>query len=308
MLIDAAGATHIGLKKEKNEDSFGIFDPGHPGLRLFKKGMLITVADGLGGHIGGDIASKLAVSMMKDMLKEEPPTEEDRGSDREDAHYLDAIENAMVRANDSIFKTNCDLVKGKRPMGTTLCAALIRPQFAYIGNIGDSRGYLFRNGKFIAQTEDHSWIDEQVKLGLMTQEDAEKDKRKNLVTRCIGTHDTIEVDRYKWKIESGDQLLVCTDGLTNMVSDDVIADVLSQPLTTREKADLLVSLANENGGKDNTTLVLALINPTPGALRAMKIRSWFRRHKTDIADAVKLSIFGTLCFILGYVVCYSLMR
>lgn len=304
MLIDAAALSHIGRKKAKNEDSFGIFDTTHPGLRLFQQGMLIAVADGLGGHVGGDIASKLAISMMKDVLKEGPVPEEDRASEREDAFYLAAIEKAMLRANDSIFQTNKDLVKGNLPMGTTLCTALLRPRLAYLGNVGDSRGYLFRNGAFAAKTEDHSWVDEQVKQGLMTQAAAEKDNRRNLVTRCIGTHETLEIDTYQWPLRPDDQVLICTDGLTNMLSDTDIAEILQRPLTVKEKVDVLVDAANKKGGKDNITLILAWIDPDPKVLRALRTKSWLRKRESKIRTTVLLTVFGLFCFLAGYFACF----
>ncbi|HQN01503.1 MAG TPA: Stp1/IreP family PP2C-type Ser/Thr phosphatase [Candidatus Hydrogenedentes bacterium] len=282
MYIDVTALSHIGRKKDKNEDSFGVFDDMEPGLRLFRQGMLMAVADGLGGHVGGDIASKLAVSMLKDILKDDPPPEEDIDSEREDTFYRDTIKRAMERANDSIFQTNRDLIKNKRPMGTTLCTVLIRPHYAYVGNVGDSRGYLFRNGQFTAQTEDHSWVDEQVKQGLMSREEANKDSRKNLVTRCIGTHETIEVDLYRWRIEPGDQLLVCTDGLINMVDNTEIASVLNQKATTREKVHQLIDLANKNGGKDNITAILAWLNPNPKTLKTLRMREWMRKQEEKI--------------------------
>ncbi len=304
MLIDVAAATDIGRKKDKNEDSYGVFDNTHPGVRLFQHGLLIAVADGLGGHIGGDIASKLAISMFTDILKGDPPSEADYDSEREDTFYLAAIEKAISRANESIFQTNLDLIKGKRPMGTTLCAALIRPHYAYLGNVGDSRGYLFRKGQFSAKTEDHSWVDLQVKQGLMSQEEANKDSRKNLVTRCIGTHEIIEVDTYRWRLEPGDQLLVCTDGLTNMLPDETIAEVLQRPLTVKEKVEALINAANENGGKDNITAILAWVNPEPKELRRMRTKAWLRKQETRIKNIFIMCIIGIFCFMAGYMAHY----
>jgi len=308
MLIDVAALSHIGRRKEKNEDSYGIYAENEPGLRLFKQGMLVAVADGLGGHIGGDIASKLAVSLVKDLIKEEPPVEADRDSEREDAYYLELIEKLMLRANESIYKTNLDLVKGKRPMGTTLCVALIRPKQVYLGNVGDSRAYLFRNGRFVAQTEDHSWVDEQVKQGLMTQAQAEKDKRKNLLTRSIGTHPEIEVDTYQWRIESGDQLLLCSDGLINMVPDGSIAQVLARAEMAQDKAQTLVDLANENGGKDNITVILATINPDKAQLKRLKRAAWFRANETKIKTRIYVVLYGIICLLVGYVLGVLLSR
>ena len=301
MLTDVAGVSHIGRRKAKNEDSYGVFDEKQPGLRLFQQGMLVAVADGLGGHIGGDIASKLAVSLVKDMLREDPPQEADRDSEREDAYYLELIERLMLRANESIYKTNLDLVKGKRPMGTTLCVALIRPRQIYLGNVGDSRAYLFRNGRFVAQTTDHSWVDEQVKQGLMTQAQAEKDKRKNLLTRSIGTHPEIEVDTYQWRSEAGDQLLLCTDGLINMVPDGSIAQILNKPLMAQEKANTLVDMANENGGRDNITVVLSTINPDKRQLQRLKRQAWLKENSHNIKTSVYVALYGLVCLLIGYI-------
>lgn len=300
MLIDVAAASHIGKRKAKNEDSYGVYDEKHPGLRLFSQGMLVAVADGLGGHIGGDIASKLAVSLVKDLVREEPPPDADRDSEREDTYYLELIEKLMLRANESIYKTNLDIIKGKRPMGTTLCVALIRPNHVYLGNVGDSRAYLFRAGRFIARTEDHSWVDEQVKQGLMTQAQAENDKRKNLLTRSIGTHPEIEVDTYQWRIEAEDQILLCSDGLINMVPDGSISQVLDKAIMSQDKADELVDLANENGGRDNITVVLASIRPDKKKLQYMKRQAWFRKNQPMLKKQLLLALYGITCLLVGY--------
>ncbi len=301
MLIDVAAASHIGKRKAKNEDCFGIFGEDTPGLRLFEQGMLVAVADGLGGHIGGDIASKLAISLVRDMVREEPPQEKDSGSEREDAHYLELMKRLIARANESIHKTNVDLVQNKRPMGTTLCVALVRPDQVYLGNVGDSRAYLMRDGQFISMTEDHSWVDEQVKRGRMTKEQAEKDKRRNMLTRSIGTHPEIEVDTYQWRVQPDDQLLLCTDGLINMVADEAILGVLAAPATAAEKADQLVDMANANGGRDNITVIVAAINPDRKKLQRLKRRAWYRANRETLKKKAVLALYGLICLLVGFV-------
>jgi serine/threonine protein phosphatase PrpC len=300
MFLDVGSGTHIGLKKSKNEDSFGIFDKNNAEITLFAEGTLVAVADGLGGHIGGDIASKLAVSMLKDALKKEAPKEEDRGSEREDNYFLDAITDAIQKANESIHQTNKDVVQGKRPMGTTLCTALVKSGIAYVGNVGDSRAQLYRDGLFVRQTVDHSWVDEQVMKGLMSKEEAEKDKRRNLLTRSIGTHPSIEVDTYQWYLRDGDQLLIATDGLLNMVRDEVSEEILGRDLTAQEKVDILIEKALENGGKDNVTLILMTINPKKSKLRRQQRRAWYRKHRHRIRRVVLSLFWGALLFAAGY--------
>lgn len=299
MLIDVAAGTHIGRKKDKNEDSYGVFTDDTPELRLFKQGALLAVADGLGGHIGGDIASKLTVSMIKDTLMRDPPPYDDIGSEREDTYYISVLKESIERANESIFRTNMDLVKGRRPMGTTVTTALVRPKMVYIINVGDSRAYLFRGDRFVAQTRDHSWIEEQVSQGLMTLAQAEQDKRKNLITRSIGTHSAIESDVYQWRIEPGDQLLLCSDGLVNMVQDAQIRDILATPSLASEKVDALIALANEQGGRDNITVVLAAINPEKRQIRRLKRQAWLNSHFETIKRWAIHAMIGLTCYALG---------
>ena len=308
MLIDLAGGSHIGRKKDKNEDSYGIFSEDMPEINLFKHGALLVVADGLGGHIGGDIASKLAVSMVRDVLKREAPPEDTAGSEREDSYYVSALQEALTRANESIYRTNRDLVKNGRPMGTTATVALIRPKTVYVINVGDSRAYLFRKGAIVAQTRDHSWVEEQVAQGFMTQAEAERDKRKNLLTRSIGTHPEIESDAYQWHIEAGDQLLLCSDGLVNMVQDNQIRDILAQPALAEDKVDKLIALANEQGGKDNITAVLAVINPGKRQLKQLKRQAWFEKNKATFKRAVTLAFFALACYSLGVLSGYLISR
>ncbi|NLN93730.1 MAG: serine/threonine-protein phosphatase [Candidatus Hydrogenedens sp.] len=300
MFVDIGSGTHIGLKKAKNEDSFGIFDNINTDISLFHEGTLAAVADGLGGHIGGDIASKLAVSMLKDALKKDAPPDDDRGSEREDAYFLDTISEAILKANESIYQTNKEVIQGKRPMGTTLCAALIKSGVAYVGNVGDSRALLFRDGLFVRQTVDHSWVDEQVMKGLMSKEEAEKDKRRNLLTRSIGTHETIEVDTYQWYLRDNDQLLIATDGLLNMVCNEVSQEILARDLTAQEKVEILIEKALENGGKDNITLILITVNPKKSKLRRQRRKAWFRKHKKRIRFITLSFLFGSALFAAGY--------
>ncbi len=303
MLLDVAGLTHIGRKKSRNEDSFGVFGEDTPGLKLFKQGALLVVADGLGGHTGGDIASRLAVSMLKDLIKEDPPEPDapdtDVLLDAASLGFLPQIRAAMTRANASIHQTNCDLVQSNRPMGTTLLTALVEPRMAWVGNVGDSRAYHVRDGNILTRTTDHSWVDEQVALGLMTREEAKNDKRKNLVTRSIGTHPEMEVDTYRWPLAPGDVLLLCTDGLVNMAQDAEIVEVLARRATAREMAARLVDLALEKGGKDNITVIVAVVDPPAWRLTLLRFQESMRAKNISIGRVAGWLLFGLLCFAAG---------
>ncbi|MBW7863993.1 MAG: serine/threonine-protein phosphatase [Candidatus Hydrogenedentes bacterium] len=306
MDFDIAGLSDIGRRKEKNEDQFGIFRSHTPGLKLFKEGALLAVADGLGGHTGGEIASKIAVSMVKDLLKEPAPPPPDPNADvlldAAQMGYLPLLRKAMLGANESIYRTNADLVQNGRPMGTTLLAAMVEPKTAWIGNVGDSRAYHIRDGIILSRTEDHSWVDEQVKQGLMSRFEAEQDKRKNLVTRSIGTQPEIEVDTYRWPLAAGDTLLLCSDGLVNMVRDADILKIMGQPATARELAQRLVDEANNRGGKDNITVIVALVGPNPRKLALLKAKEWLRERHITPARVVTALVYGAACFAAGYVV------
>ena len=206
------------------------------------------------------------------------------------------------RANDSIHKTNRDLVRVGRPMGTTLLTAIVIPKKVHIGNVGDSRCYHIREGEIINHTEDHSWVDEQVRQGLMTKSEAESDSRKNIVTRCIGTHPVVEMDTYTWHLVSGDLLLLCTDGLVNMVKTAEITKEFKKGGSPADIAHRLVSLANENGGKDNITVIVADINPKPAVLLARRIRAFSRGPGAKYIWFLLALLFGGLFFAAGYAV------
>jgi len=295
--IHYATQTDVGRRKDRNEDYFGVFREDAPGLTFFKEGALFLVADGLGGHAGGEIASKLGVSIVKDLIKE-PPPEPPEDPDA-DAGYLPVIRKYIKQANDNIFRTNQELVKGNRPMGTTMLAVLALRNKVFIGNVGDSRCYLVRAGEIIEKTIDHSWVDEQVKLGLMSKSEAESDLRRNIVTRSVGTHEEVVVDTYRWHMVPGDVLLMCTDGLINMVKDVDINAEFQKRATPAEIAQRLVNRANENGGKDNITVIVAHISPNLFQLMVTYAVRFFRKHWQQLMWTLLALLFGAACFVVG---------
>lgn len=308
MRLDIAALSDIGRRKKNNEDSYIVIREGAKDLRLFKEGALVCVADGLGGHTGGEIASKLAVKIVGEIAKEKPARMPQNGEsvDERNEGPLPKVRTAIEKANESIFQTNKDLVRTRRPMGTTVLTAIIYPKKTYIGNVGDSRCYHIRDGEILAQTEDHSWVDEQVKMGLMSKTEAESDRRKNIVTRCVGTHEEVTVDTYRWHIVPGDMLLLCTDGLVNMVPDEEIVREFQRNASAAEIAQRLVTKANEAGGKDNITVVVVSISPAPVRLMYMRLSGFLRRHAIGIAWALFLVVYGALAFLAGYLLRPSL--
>ena len=299
MRIDIAAQTDIGRRKKNNEDFVGVFREDTPGLQLCEEGALLCVADGLGGHMGGEIASKLAVSILKDSLKQKPPQIERSEEEEEDGKksgIIAVLSEGVKRANESVHKTNLDLIKRGRPMGTTLLTVVVEHRKVHIANVGDSRCYHIRDGEILEKTVDHSWVDEQVKLGLMSRAEAETDFRRHLVTRCIGTDPEVAVDTYLWHVVPGDILLLCTDGLVNMVKDSEILDIFRKRGTSAEIATRLVSTANEKGGRDNITVIVAHISPTLGHF----VSGAIRKHWKQALNLLLALAFGAICFVAGY--------
>ena len=297
MRIDIAAQTDVGRRKSSNEDFFGVFREDTPGLQMFEEGAFLCVADGLGGHMGGEIASKLSVSILKDALKEKAPDlPEGEDTEGNKSGIITVLSEGLRRANESIHRTNMDLIKRGRPMGTTFLGVAVERRKVHIVNVGDSRCYHIRDGEIIEKTVDHSWVDEQVKLGLMSRAEAESDFRRHLVTRCIGTDPEVAVDTYVWHVVPGDILLLCTDGLVNMAKDSEILDIFHKRGTSAEIATRLVSLANEKGGRDNITVIVAHISPTIGHF----ISGFFRKHWERMVRIILVLIFGVACFAAGY--------
>jgi protein phosphatase len=294
--MDIAAQTDVGRHKRNNEDCYGVFREDTPDLKLFEEGALLCVADGLGGHVGGEIASKLAVSFLKDALKEAPSEIPEEEQDEKRSGILEILRQTIVRANESLNRTNRDVVKSNRPMGTTLLGAVVEPRKVHIVNVGDSRCYHVRDGEIVAKTEDHSWVDEQVKLGLMSRAEAESDYRRNIVTRCIGTNTEVAMDTYIWHVVPGDLLLLCTDGLVNMVKDADIRAEFQAGGSAAEIASRLVALANEHGGRDNITVVVAHISPTFAYLWV----NFLRRHGKQVLWTGVALLFGGVCFAAGW--------
>ena len=299
MHLAIAHASDIGRRKPRNEDHYGVFGEDTPGLQLFDEGALLCVADGLGGHIAGDIASKLAVSHFKDMVME-PCPEESQDAEEPDANLCALMREWLSKANASIFQQNRDLVTNGKPMGTTLCAALVSPEKVHVINVGDSRCYHIRDGAIIAGTKDHSWVDEQVELGQMSPEEAAADRRRHLVTRCIGTHPDVACDMYLWDVVPGDMLLLCTDGLTNMVPEADICAEIQHGGTVKDTVRRLVDHANERGGRDNITVILAQLSPTTAELIRQHAKTSLRRHGPAVRRAVLILLFGAACFAAGF--------
>lgn len=210
---------------------------------------LAVVADGMGGHQAGDIASRLAVeSIVQELtvLPDQLPLEDRRN----------AVKQAILRANDTIYQIASQDEKYTQ-MGTTIVVALFADQHVVLGHIGDSRAYVVNRNGIRQITEDHSLVRELVKSGQITAEEAERHPRRNVLTRALGTDKEVQVDMNEETLEAGDILLLCSDGLTNMLSTNTMWSTIIDPSLPLEAiADRLVAQAIDAGGDDNISVIL----------------------------------------------------
>jgi serine/threonine protein phosphatase PrpC len=234
--------TDVGRLRPHNEDYLDSYIPSDP-QALERKGAIFLVADGMGGHQAGEVASKGAVELVIEQYYAD--TTHDIGT---------SLVRAFRAANQQIY-SQAQADASKAGMGTTLVAAVILGRKVYLANVGDSRAYLV-NKKGITQiTEDHSWVEEQVRAGLLTPEQAHRHPQRNLLTRALGTKAAVDVDLFEGELSEGDSLLLCTDGLTGRVENAEIAAIV-QKHPPEEAARLLIAQANERGGNDNITALI----------------------------------------------------
>ena len=228
MKIRAGVGTDIGRVREGNEDSFLIEPP------------LYAVADGMGGHRGGEVASQLALETVERLFRS------GRGT----------LEHQIREANRAVFERSAE-DRSVAGMGTTLTAALVRDGEVHLAHVGDSRAYLLRAGALRQLTQDHTLVGRMIRAGEISEAEAEVHPHRNVLTRVVGTEPDVRVDERDVGLLEGDRLLLCSDGLTNMVTEDQVQAVLEAvPTNPQEAADRLVRAANRAGGVDNITVVV----------------------------------------------------
>jgi protein phosphatase len=242
--------TDRGIIREINEDNFCVDeDIG-----------LVAVADGLGGHASGEVASKMAIDVIRDYINRTEKTNEPLiGSyNKEYSGTANRLASAIRLANKAIYEA----AQGNsqwQGMGTTISAALLKGNKLSIAHVGDSRIYLARANQIEQLTDDHTLVYEQVRMGLITKEYAEKSNIKNILTNALGIAPDVVVDVDELTLSDGDILILCTDGLNSMVPDSDILSVVTSVDNPSEACERLVEMANNNGGKDNITVITAYI-------------------------------------------------
>ena len=231
--------TDIGRKREVNQDYVFATDETIGNLPN-----LLVVADGMGGHRAGDFASRFTVEVLAEEVQ-----------NCKETHPETILGNSIQAANERLLE---EAEKDNRleGMGTTLVAATIMDHVLYFANVGDSRLYLI-NKEIRQLSKDHSMVEEMVRLGGLTEEEAKHHPDKNIITRAIGVKQKVEPDFFEYRLKGGDIILMCSDGLTNMVDDDEIFQIVKSARDMVEAVESLIQRANENGGSDNIGVVLA---------------------------------------------------
>jgi PPM family protein phosphatase len=243
MKVTAFGLTDVGRRRDSNEDDF-LLEPASG---------VYAVADGMGGHAAGEIASHLAIETLREVVPRDGRAIERRSVDDATEWLRAAVAEANRRICDSIR-----LHEERRGMGTTVVALVHAGQDAVVGHVGDSRMYLLRGDELVRMTSDHSWVNEQVKLGLMNDDTAQRHPMRNIVTRALGSRPDVLVDVASLQVHPGDVLLLCSDGLNTMLADEQIRSIVADYRHDPEAAcRALVEAANRHGGEDNVTVVVA---------------------------------------------------
>ena len=231
--------TDPGKVRDRNEDSVTI-------VKNISGEILIAVADGMGGHRGGEIASSIAINIIATRF-----SERDSVGSKDDA--IDWIKNTISEANDAIYEYT-DINIESKGMGTTVVLAIYTETMLLFGNIGDSSGYVLKNRKLHKITTDHTLVNLLVRSGELTEESAKEHPRKNVLMRALGASPEVEMDIFDVMKDDIDGILLCSDGLTNMLKEEQIAKVLYEDHTGEQKLEKLVIKCNNRGGTDNISI------------------------------------------------------
>jgi protein phosphatase len=256
MRVKACGLSDVGLTRAHNEDYFEI-DPRH---RLY------VVADGMGGHSHGEVAAQIAVNAIRDFIAKtaDRDTTWPFGMDTRLERHSNLLKMAVRIAHDNVLRA-ISRDGSLYGMGTTVVGFVLSGDVAAVAHVGDSRAYLLRDGRLEQLTQDHTWVNEQVVAGFLSREQARSHPLKNVVTRALGGESDVLVDVREIEVKAGDRFLLCSDGLTGMLSDADIRDRVGSGRSLHEVCRSLVNDSNARGGIDNVTVVLLEIEEDDGA-------------------------------------------
>ena len=243
MTLEFFSATDVGRARDNNEDS----------VALDEAAGLAVLADGMGGYNAGEVASQMLTSFVSTELGR---WLKEAGREARAGEVKRAMDICVDNANRAIFNA-ANTNPRYAGMGTTLVLGVFRPEGLLLGHVGDSRAYRLRAGRLMQITRDHSLLQEQIDAGLLTVEEAAFSSNKNLVTRAVGVEDTVLLELHLHEVQPGDTYLFCSDGLSDMLDDDSLANLLNGNPALPEAAGALINAANDSGGRDNIALILA---------------------------------------------------
>lgn len=240
--FEVAGRTDVGMVRRTNQDTFGVEEPLG----------LAVICDGMGGMAGGEVASRVAIESFLEVARQE--IEASRSADGERSKR--ALCRAVAAANRAV-RARASYDTQFRGMGTTLVASRLDGNEVTVLNVGDSRAYLVRGGVARQITRDHSYVAEQMRMGLMTESDAERSPYQSAITRAVGIDDDVQPDFYTEMVQPDDELLLCSDGLMRHMKDDEIGKIVGdQTMAPAEICERLIATVNASGGSDNVTCVV----------------------------------------------------
>ena len=263
MEILVGARSDVGLVRTNNEDYYAV----DPFLNL------LVLCDGMGGQAAGEVASKMGVDAILQHFREacnDPRLKCEGQYQEEYSEKANRLASGIRLSNKAIFEASSS-PSSVNGMGATVVAVQISGNVMSIAHVGDSRAYLFRNEQIRQLTQDHSLVGEQVRQGLISPQEAERSELSNVILRALGAEPTVEVDLDEVWVGAGDQVLLCSDGLTRMVVPADITKALVEATTPQQATERLVALANEKGGEDNTTVIVARLLPSPS-----RWRQWVR--------------------------------
>jgi protein phosphatase len=252
LTIAVSARSDQGQVRSNNEDSYAFFLP--PTLPAGLNAVLV-VADGMGGYRGGEVASAMVVDAFADSLRGDSM----RAGPGEETWEL--VLERIIQAASAAILAKAASTTGLQGMGTTVVAAVLAGRRLHIAHVGDSRAYLVGQANVCQLTQDHSWVADAVREGVLTTDEARQHPRRNLLTRVVGRQPAVVVDFDVADVHSGDYLVLCTDGLSNLVSETELADVVRRSIEPTLAATALVDLAKQRGAPDNVTVVVARVDP-----------------------------------------------
>lgn len=262
--------TEIGNVREHNEDSLTVLPP------------LFAVADGMGGHEAGEVASEITINTLNDLAPQSADAE--------------ALARAVVAANLNVIKAPSQGV-GREGMGTTLTAAILEKERLVIAQVGDSRAYLLHNGSLQQLTRDHSLMADMIEAGQLTEAEARVHPNRSVITRAIGSDPHMQPDLYELNVETGDRLLLCSDGICGMIEDHEIASIMRQAPSAQSCADQLVEAALAAGGFDNATAVVVDVE----GFKAVREKKQVRKSKALAIGVIVCLLAALACAVFaGY--------